>query len=81
MSLIHMMLEYPARISTVAESGILAFFRTEELKSLGEELLAMDREGRVMQDASSLVGSCGGSVEGKAPRAPGAGEPLSGGTD
>jgi DNA primase len=57
MSLIHMMLEYPARISTVAESGIFAFFKTEELKSLGEELLAMDREGRVMQDSSSLVGT------------------------
>ena len=57
MGMIHMMLEYPARISTVAESGILAFFRTEELKSLGEELLAMDLEGRVMQDASSLVGT------------------------
>ena len=52
-----MMLEYPAKISTVRESAILACFRTEKLKSLGDELLAMDREGRMMRDASSLVGT------------------------
>jgi len=57
LSLIRMMLEYPAKVSTVRESAILASFRTEELMSLGEELLAMDREGRTMQDASSLVGT------------------------
>ena len=51
------MLEYPAKASTVRESEVLGGFRTEELKSLGEKLLAMDREGRAMQDASSLVGT------------------------
>ena len=51
------MLEYPEKVSTVRESEVLAGFRTEELKSLGEKLLAMDREGRTMQDASSLVGT------------------------
>jgi DNA primase len=57
LSLIRMILEYPAKISTVRESAILACFRTEKLKSLGEELLAMDREGRTMRDASFLVGT------------------------
>lgn len=57
LSLIRMMLEYPAKRSTVRESAILADFRTENLKSLGEELLAMDQEGRTMRDASSLVGT------------------------
>lgn len=57
LSLIRMMLEYPAKSSTVRESAILACFRTEKLKLLGEELLAMDREGRTMRDASSLVGT------------------------
>jgi DNA primase len=57
LSLIRMMLEYPAKSSTVRESAILDCFRTEKLKSLGEELLAIDREGRTMQDASSLVGT------------------------
>ncbi|MBA4422944.1 MAG: DNA primase, partial [Syntrophus sp. (in: bacteria)] len=53
--LIRMMLEYPEKLSTVRESAILVSFRTGELKSLGEELLAKDREGRTMQDVSSLV--------------------------
>jgi DNA primase len=57
LSLIRMMLEFPAKNSTVRESAILADFRTESLKLLGEELLAMDREGRTMRDASSLVGT------------------------
>jgi len=57
LSLIRMMLEYPEKSSTVRDSAILADFRTEKLKSLGEELLAMDREGRTMRDASSLVGT------------------------
>jgi DNA primase len=55
LSLIRMILEYPAKVSTVRESAILACFRTEELKLLGEKLLTMDREGRTMQDASPLV--------------------------
>ncbi len=49
-----MMLEYPAKVSIVADSDVLACFRTEELKSLGEELLAAGREGRAIQDASAL---------------------------
>lgn len=57
LSLIRMMLEYPEKSSTVRDSAILTDFRTEKLKSLGEELLAMDREGRTMRDASSLVGT------------------------
>jgi len=53
--LIQMMLEYPEKVSTVRETEVLACFRSGELKSLGEELLAMDKEGRTMRDASSLV--------------------------
>ena len=41
-----MMLEYPAKVSIVADSGVLACFRTEELKSLGEELLAAGPGGK-----------------------------------
>ncbi|MDP1991370.1 MAG: DNA primase [Syntrophales bacterium] len=55
LGLIQMMLEYPEKVSTVRESEVLAGFRTEELKSLGEKLLAKDREGGTMQDASSFV--------------------------
>ncbi len=57
LSLVQMMLEYPEKAATVRESDVLAGFRTEELKTLGEKLLAIDREGRAMQDASSLVGT------------------------
>jgi DNA primase len=57
LSLIRMMLEYPAKSSTVQESAILADFRTDSLKRFGEEILAMNREGRAMRDASSLVGT------------------------
>ncbi len=60
LSLIRMMLEYPAKLSTVRESAILGEFRTESLKLFGEELLAMDRQGSVMRDASSLVGTLTG---------------------
>jgi hypothetical protein len=55
LGLIRMMLEYPEKVSTVRESEVLAGFRTEELKSLGENLLAMDRQGKTIQDSSSLV--------------------------
>jgi hypothetical protein len=51
-----MMLEYPAKVSTVRESAVLDGFRTEVLKSLGEEIVVMEREGRTMPDASSVVG-------------------------
>jgi DNA primase len=56
-SLIQMMLEYPAKVSVVEGSGVLACFRTEELKSLGEELVAAGREGRAIQDAAAFVGA------------------------
>jgi DNA primase len=56
LSLIRMILEYPAKVSTVRESAVLDSFRTEVLKSLGEEIVAMEREGRTMPDASSVVG-------------------------
>ena len=57
MSLVQMMLEYPNKISVVAESGVLDCFRTGELKSLGGELLAASREGGATKDASVFVGS------------------------
>jgi DNA primase len=57
MSLVQMMLEYPNKISVVAESGVLDCFRTGELKSLGEELLAAGLEGGATKDASVFVGS------------------------
>ena len=57
MSLAQMMLEYPAKVSVVADSGVLACFRTEELKALGEELVAAGREGRAIQDAAAFVGA------------------------
>lgn len=57
MSLVQMMLEYPNKISVVAQSGVLDCFRTGELKSLGEELLAASLEGGATKDASVFVGS------------------------
>ncbi len=57
MSLVQMMLEYPAKVSLIADSGVLACFKTKELLSLGEELAAAGREGRVIQDAAAFVGA------------------------
>ncbi len=57
LSLIRMMLEYPAHASVVGESGVLDCFRTGELKTLGEALLAMARQGEAMGDISSLIGA------------------------
>jgi DNA primase len=51
LSLIHMMLEYPALIPRVAESGVLGCFLTEELRFLGERLLSAAGK----EDASTLV--------------------------
>jgi DNA primase len=56
MSLVQMMLEYPAKVSVVADSGVLDCFRTGELKSLGEELLAASGDGKAIRDVSVLVG-------------------------
>lgn len=56
MSLVQMMLEYPAKASVVADSGVVACFRTGDLKALGEELLAACREGRAIPDVSGFVG-------------------------
>lgn len=56
LSLIRMMLEYPEKVSTVRESAVLAAFRTEELKSLGERILAADRDERLVRDVSAFVG-------------------------
>ncbi len=39
LSLIHMLFEYPEMISSVRETGILTFFKSEELKTVGEMLL------------------------------------------
>ena len=55
LSLIRMMLEHSAKAAAVGESGVLDCFRTGELKTLGEALLAMDRHGRAMMDVTSLV--------------------------
>jgi len=51
--LIQMMLEHPARLSAVRESGVIDGFRTAGLKALGESLLA--RESRPVGDLASLV--------------------------
>jgi len=56
LSLIHMMLEYPAWIPMVSASGVLSCFKTEELKSLGSVLLeAAQKGGEAPWDLSSLV--------------------------
>jgi DNA primase len=56
LSLIHMMLEYPAWIPMVSASGVLSCFKTEELKSLGSALLeAAQKRGEAPWDLSSLV--------------------------
>ncbi len=55
LSLIRMMLEHPGRAAAVGEFGVLDCFRTEELKMLGEALLAMDRHGKSMGDVTSLI--------------------------
>jgi DNA primase len=57
LSLIRMMLEYPGRLTAVGESGVLDCFRTEELKPLGEGLLAMGRQEKEMGDIPSLIGA------------------------
>ncbi len=57
LSLVRMMLEYPARLSVVRESGVLDCFRTEALKTLGEALLDMERQGKAMGDITSLIGA------------------------
>jgi DNA primase len=56
MSLVQMMLEYPAKAAVIAESGVLGCFRTNELRLLGEGLLAADREGRAITDPAAPVG-------------------------
>jgi DNA primase len=51
LSLIHMMLECPDRIPAVAASGVLACFTSEELRSLGERLLAdAEKQGGAIPD-------------------------------
>jgi len=62
LSLIHMILERPALAGKVARSGVLRCFQAEELKLLGEKLLAA-AEKEAMPDPSSLVG---GMAEGPA---------------
>lgn len=57
LGLVRMMLEYPARLAVVRESGVLGCFRTEELKSLCEALVEMEGQGKAMGDITSLVGS------------------------
>ena len=57
LGLVRMMLEYPARLPVVRESGVLDCFRTEELKGLCEALLEVEGQGKAMGDITSLVGS------------------------
>jgi DNA primase len=57
MSLVQMMLEYPAKASVVADSGVIACFRTNELRLLAEGLLAADREGWAITDPVAPVGA------------------------
>jgi len=52
LSLIRMMLEYPAKVAVVRDSAVLADFKTGELRSLGEEIVA---EGGQSRDVASLV--------------------------
>ncbi len=56
LSLIHMMLECPEWIPTVAVSGVMDWFTTEELRLVGERLLAAaGKEGGAIPDVFSLV--------------------------
>jgi DNA primase len=56
LGLIHMMIECPDRIPAVAASGVLSCFTTEELRLLGERLLAVfEKEGGAIPDIFLLV--------------------------
>jgi len=57
LTLIHMMLEYQAKVSAVADSGVFNSFRTKDLRSLGEEIVAANRQGRAIEEVAALVGS------------------------
>lgn len=55
-SLIHMMIECPDRIPTVASSGVLSCFTTDELKSLGEGLVtAFQKRGGTAPEPFPLL--------------------------
>jgi DNA primase len=56
LSLIHMMLECPDRIPAAEAAEALARFRSEELRPLGEKLLAAaEKQGGAMPDTFSFV--------------------------
>ncbi|MHB8772029.1 MAG: DNA primase [Syntrophales bacterium] len=55
LGLIRMLLDYPATADAVRESAVLDDFRTEILKPLGEAILAADRAGMTLRDASYFV--------------------------
>jgi DNA primase len=57
LSLIHIMLEHPEKVPAIADSGVLNVFRTKDLRSLGEEMVATNRQGREIQEAAALIGS------------------------
>ena len=57
LDLIHMMLEYPAKVSAVADFGVFNSFKTKDLRSLGEEIVAANRQGRAIEEVAALVGS------------------------
>ena len=53
LSLIHMLFEYPEMISSVRDTGILTFFKSEELKTVGE-LLLMNSEKKGGNNSNML---------------------------
>jgi DNA primase len=66
LSLIRMMLDYPAKAVSIRESSILEHFRTEILRSLGEVILIAGRDGKTPRDASFFVdGLVGGPLREK----------------
>ncbi len=60
MSLLQMMLEFPSRAAVVADSGVLACFRSKQLRTLAEQLLAAGRGEGAITDAAAFVGGLPG---------------------
>jgi DNA primase len=58
LSLIHMLFEYPEMISFIRDTGILTFFKSEELKTVGEMLLMnSEKKGGNNSNMLSLLDS------------------------
>ena len=54
LALIQMMLENPSRVRDVIEADILAFFTSDALKSLGENIVAGHRSGQPLRLADMI---------------------------